>query len=144
MRATGAGRTKEARNCREPRRAFTLVEVVVALVLLAVGVLGALAFFSAGTSFLSVQNHKRTAAEIAYSHQEELRTASFDALPSQQEDDQEVQIDALAGLRDTVVEDVDEDQDGTVDYRKVTVTVSWLENQRDQRVEVVTLRSRWR
>jgi len=126
------------------RSAFTLVEVLVAMIVLAVGALGALALYAVGATLLNVENHKRTAAEIAYSRQEELRTVSFDGLPSYQEDDQAVEIDALPGLRDTLVEDVDEDQDGTVDYRKVTVTVSWLENQRDQQVQVVTLRSRYR
>ena len=129
--------------CRH-QAAYTLIEMIVAVTVFAVAALGAFGTFTIGTIFLNVENHKRTAAEIAYSRQEELRTVSFPALPSWQEEDSAVNIDHLSGARDTLVEDVDENVDGTVDYRAVTVRVNWMENGRDQEVELATFRSRYR
>ena len=126
------------------RRGYTLIEALVAGLVFAIGVVGAFGFFTTATILLNVENHRRTAVEMAHSRQEELRTASFGGLPSYQEDSLSVEIDGLPAARSTIVEDVDEDGGGTVDYRRVTVRVTWRENRRDQHVQLVTLRSRYR
>jgi Tfp pilus assembly protein PilV len=124
-----------------PSAAASLVEVMVASIVLLVGVLGAFTYFVYSRSSLNVEAHRRIAAEIAHSRLEELRAVSFGSLPSCGEQNQAVPIEALPGYRDTLVEDVDENSDGTVDYRKVTVKVRWVEGSRSREVSLVTFRS---
>ena len=126
------------------RGGYSLLEVVAAFVVLTIGVIGCFGFFTHGAIMLNVENHRRTAAEIAHSRQEVLRTVAPASLPSYAEDDYAVDIDGLAGERDTVIADVDEDEDEEVDYRRVTVTVSWPEKGTTQAVSLVTLRCSYR
>ena len=123
---------------------MTLVEVMVATILFLIAVVGVFAHLTYGRVALNIQMHRRSAAEIAHSRLEELRTAPYDDLVSYAETDAEVGLDGLTAVRDTVVEDVDEDEDEETDYRRVTVTVTWTENGADHDVELVTLRSEYR
>ncbi len=126
------------------RSALTLVEVAVAMVVFLAGILGAFTYFSYSQISLNMDSRYRIAAEIAQSRVEELRTTSFDLLPSSAEEGYAVDMSPIAGSRDTVVEDIDEDGDALVDYRKVTVTVVWVEHGRNQEVELITYRSPYR
>jgi len=59
---------------------ITLVEVMVALVVLAVVVIGAAAFFSAGRGAIEESAQRRTAAQIAQQQLELARAGGYEAL----------------------------------------------------------------
>lgn len=126
------------------RRAATLVELALASTVFVVGILGASTYFFYGQMALNTARHRAVAVQLAHSRLEELRTVSFATITSFQEQDYEVDLDGMTGARDTVVEDIDEDVDQTVDYRKITVTVTWTENSLAQEVELATFHSPYR
>lgn len=121
------------------QRAVTLVEALVASIIFLMAAMGAFGHFHYARSRLNLQSHRRTAAEIAQSRMEEMRTVSFDQLPDYAELATEVTIDNISGSRDTAVDDIDEDEDSTADFRRITVTLSWIENGNDHQVELLTL-----
>ena len=108
-----------------------------------VGALAAFSYFSNSQITLNLEGRRRTAAEVAQSRLEELRTVSFNQLPSFQEQEHEVEVDGITGSRSTLIEDTDEDGSGSVDYSKITVTVTWPENGCAQEVELATVRSQY-
>mgnify|MGYP000170857332 CR=1 FL=1 len=124
---------------------FTLVESLVATLIFLIGVIGGFSYFFYAQTTLNIELHRRIAAEIVHSRLENLRTVSFIELPSYEEENTEVQIDKICGYRTTTIEDIDEDDDGEIDYRKITVRIRWDENGKEQNVEMVTFISqdRW-
>jgi len=123
---------------------FSLVEIMVASIILWAGVIGAFAYFTYGRSTLNIDAHKRVALEIAASRMEEIRACSAGGLSGMVEDGTTVQVEALYGFRTTAIANVDENGDGTTDYYQATVTVSWTENGRTQQVQLITFRSTYR
>ena len=118
------------------RRGVTLVEVMAASVIFLMAAMGAFAHFHYARARLSIQSHRRTAAEIAQSRMEELRTVDYRSLRSHKETDQEVLLDNITGFRST---------DAVKPFSncyEVTVTVRWPENRSDQTVQLVTYISR--
>ena len=117
---------------------------MVALVVFLVGSFAAFSYYATSRITLNLEGHRRTAAEIAQSRVEELRTVAYENLLSYQEEGTEISVDGIAGTRDTAIQDIDEDEDTFADYSKVTVTVTWPEKSRDQEVALVTFHSSYR
>ncbi len=129
---------------RKRQRGVSLVEVGVSMTVFLAGALGTLGYFSYSQMSLNLEGCRRCAAQLTHTRVEELRTVSFDLLPTCGEENTEVHAGSFTGSRRTTIEDVDEDTDGSVDYRKATVQVSWAENGADQAVELVTFLSEYR
>jgi len=129
---------------RRGERGTTLVEVGVSLVVFLAGILGALSYFSFSQISLHLEGSRRAAAQIAHARLEELRTVAYDDLPLFAEEDTEVVSGSFTGTRRTIIEDVDDDGDDSVDYRRATVEVTWSQEGRDQTVRLVTLLSPYR
>ena len=115
------------------------MEALVASIVFLAGVMGVMSYLSFGRIALRIQERRRSAAMTAHSRLEELRTVAYSSLPSFAEEGAEVDVQGITGSRVTTIEDVDEDEDDTVDYRRATVTVSWQEYGRTEEVELVTL-----
>jgi len=135
---------RRRRPSLRPATGMSLIEVMVATVVFLIAVLGVFAHLTYGRVMLNIEVHRRSAAQIAHSRLENLRAVAYADLPAYAESDTVVSFDGLEALRDTVVEDVDEDEDDAKDYRRVIVTVTWTENGTDHEVELVTIRSAYR
>ncbi len=108
-------------------RGGTLVEVMVAMIVFITGALGTSAFIYHSQGLLAATNNRMLASESAHARLEELTTVPFDNLPSFQEEDYTIEFNGISALRDTIIEDIDEDNDTIVDYRTVTVSISWTQ-----------------
>lgn len=126
----------------------TLVEVLVAMTVFMIALLGLFAHITYSRTALSIESHRRTAAETAHSRLELIRTVPYASLATYAEADAAITLDAIDGAgvaatRTTEVVEVDEDGGGT-DYRRVTVTVNWTENGYEQEVALSTIRTTYR
>ncbi len=126
-------------NLRSRQGGASLLEVMVASVVLLAGTLGAMAYLGHGQVALLRQGHSRLAAQVAHSRLEELRTVRYNVLETHGEEDTPVQLASLTGWRTTEIVAVDENEDGLIDYKKVRVVVSWPVGDLTQEVELVTL-----
>ena len=88
---------------------FSLIEVLIALVILVIVILGGGLYFFYGRLGINREGYRRAALELASQKLEELEAVNYKAVNYK-----------------------------AVDYKKVTVTVSWGDNP-DNKVELVTL-----
>lgn len=110
------------------KKGFSLIEVLIALFILVIVILGGELYFYYGRSGIKKEEHRRVALELASRRLEELKATDYDSISGSTET-----IDTLpSGEITTVVQN----QDG---YKKVTVTVSWGESPGTTKVELVTL-----
>ena len=124
---------------------FTLVEVLVALFIIALVILGGGMFFFYGRVTIVREAHRRAAVLVASQRLEELKAAEWDDIASYDPTYSLYYISHSNGwakdlgkLIDTVPGDVLPDgemeteaqwkPDGSYDYLKVTVTVNWQES----------------
>jgi len=145
-RHTGLSRMQR-RHTDTPRRlekGFTLVEVLVAIVMLTIIILGGMQFFVAGSARVDRGVHQRAAFEMAYARLEALSSAPYDSIASLTENS--VSLDDIVCTRVTKVTYVDDPLDGTgagdsdaQDYKQITVSVYWTEAGRTQSVDMATL-----
>lgn len=113
----------------------TLVEVLIAIVIMTILLVGGLQFVTVGREAVTVERYHRLALLIAESRLEDARQYAYSSLAtSLAETNTPVTLGNIAGTRTTVVEHIDDDFDGTgggdadgntVDYKKITVTVNW-------------------
>ncbi len=123
----------------------TLVEAMVAALIITVVMIGGLQFFYGGKRFMNQEKHRRIALSLAGQRMETaLRYPYSQLADSLSELNTPISIGGLNGTRTTVVNSVDdpadslgaEDLDGnTDDYKRVTVSVRWAE----QETKTVTL-----
>jgi len=141
---------------------FSLIEVLIALVILVIVILGGGAYFYYGRLGINREGYRRAALELASQRVEELRAADYSDIALDPPSDQLYYITygsswnlSLEKTEDTISEDnlsdgvivteaqwVDEGSDGSYDYLKVTVTVTWGDNP-GNKVELVTLIAPW-
>lgn len=120
-------------------RGATLLEVMIASLVFLAGSLGAMAYLGHGRIGLLRQGHARLAAQVAHSRLEELRTVRYADLEDFAENGTAVALGGIAGQRVTQITPVDENGNGTVDYKLAQVTVSWQMGDLTQEVNLVTL-----
>ena len=122
------------------KNGFSLVEMLVALFIIALVILGGGMFFFQSRVYTLREAHRRAAVLVASGKLEELKATNYDDIGSTTE---EVDVDNLskdstpAPTMITVVEYVP-DGDNPEAYKKVKVTVSWSDRPSDT-VSLTTL-----
>jgi len=106
---------------------FTLVEVLVALFIIALVILGGGMFFFYGRVTIVREAHRRAAVLVASQRLEELKAKDYSEINLGTE---EVNVDVDNLLKEsatppTMVTVVQYVPDGGSDYKKVTVTINW-------------------
>jgi hypothetical protein len=84
-----------------------------------------------------MSKHSRLALELAGEKIEKLRAVGFSGLADETENG--LPLGDFTATRQTEVVGIDENRDGIVDYKKVTVTVFWMEGSTPETVNLVTL-----
>lgn len=103
---------------RKSMAAFTLVEVMAAILIVTIVVAGGSFLFVMGKGQISIQKRYRAATQLAAQKVEELKAGDYSAIPLGTTPYPTVTLDGLSYSRSI----------NTVDagnYKKVTVTVSW-------------------
>ncbi|MBA2124528.1 hypothetical protein B9J78_06330 [bacterium Unc6] len=120
------------------KKAFTLIEVMLSILILAIVIIGGAFFFIHGPSQIRVSKRERLALELAEEKIEVSRVRGFSGLVNESESGLALGR-GFTATRLTVVAGIDEDRDGIIDYKNVTVTVSWMERGTPREVNLTTL-----
>ena len=124
------------------RKGFTLLEVLIGLIILTVGLLGLAAMqitFLRGNSF-SVKMTEATS--VARNKIEDFNYTPFENITSGNEAGPIVGSTGIQYNRTWVVVDVDNDGDGSIDWKVVDVTTNW-NDPTPHSVSFSTVVSRW-
>jgi prepilin-type N-terminal cleavage/methylation domain-containing protein len=119
------------------KKGFTLIEGMISIVIFLIGILGVWSYFIYSKSSLELATKKRIASQICHMRLEEVKSADYNTLANFEETNTLVKIDNLDGYRTTEVENIDEDNDGKTDYKKIIVKVNWTQNGKDQKIELI-------
>lgn len=109
---------------------FSLIEVLIALVILVIVILGGSLYFFYGRLGIKREEYRRVALELASQRLEELKAGDYGAIP----DNEETTVNLSSETFTTKV--ISTEEDG---YKKIAVTVSWGDNPDNNKVELVTL-----
>lgn len=121
-------------------KGFSLVESLISIVIFLIGISGGLYYYFYSQTTVNLALNRRTAAEICHARLEFLRSIPYNLLNTYNEETS-VSINQINGIRKTIIENIDEDQDGKEDYKKIKVRVEWNEKNQNQAVELVTILS---
>jgi len=105
---------------------FTIVEVIIATIILVISLLGGVAFFSLNRNNLSYANRQRLATWAAIDKIEQLKSATYtDTLLNSGPPTTEIlPISGYSFTRTTKIADIGAGPD---DYKQATVSVSWVQ-----------------
>lgn len=103
---------------------FTLTECLVSILLLAIVLAGSMAFFSFSNSSLYLAERRRIAAAIADSIMENVKNTDYANIETWAGTGN-VMVGNLNGQKSVSALNVDEDSNGSIDYKRVSVVVSW-------------------
>jgi len=112
---------------------ITIVEVMVAIVIFTILILGGFASFFYGRSHISHSNHERMALELTKEQIEILKATPYDELP--EEDDENITLGGIQFNRNTVISD----GTGGGVYKEITVTTIWQEQGNPVSVQIATI-----
>jgi hypothetical protein len=113
------------------RKGTSLVEVMTAVFISTIVILGGSFFYVASTNQINIREQHRGACRLAGQKLEELKAGDFDAIATGEVTDS-ISLDDLSYSRSTVAEDL-----GL--YKKVIVTVNWGPVGREHNASLVTL-----
>lgn len=116
---------------RKSRKGTSLVEVMTAVFISIIVILGGSFFYVASTNQINIREQYRAACRLAGQKLEELKAGDFDAIATGEVTDS-ISLDDSSYSRSTVTEDL-----GL--YKKVTVTVNWGPAGREHNASLVTL-----
>jgi Tfp pilus assembly protein PilV len=104
---------------------LTLVEVMLAIAILIIALVGTSLMYASGRRFLVGQQHYRMAVQLASQKLEQLKASGYDNI-AEGEEEREFLIDGLTYLRHTQVElTADPTADMPMPCKKATVTTVW-------------------
>jgi prepilin-type N-terminal cleavage/methylation domain-containing protein len=115
------------------KKGVTLVEVMVAILIFTIVMLGGLVFFFYGRTHISHSNHQRMALELAKEKMETWKADDYDNVLNENEPN--IPLGGIQFSRNTVVNEV---LVGGV-YKEVTVTTSWQEKGNPVSVQIITI-----
>jgi len=115
----------------KPRKGTSLVEVMVAVLILTIVILGGSLFFAASTNQINLREQYRAASRLAGQKLEELRADDYDDVTIGELKDS-LSLEDLSYSRSTVTEDLGS-------YKNVVVTVNWGPEGMEHNVSLVTL-----
>jgi type II secretory pathway pseudopilin PulG len=131
------------RSRRGKTSGLTILQVVMALAILAVAAFTSLSYYVLSQIRLNVEEDTRSALELCQSQMEQDRTVAFSSLPTLNNTTSSVSINSvIKGTMATTVQDFTEN--AQVAYRLVTVQVSWVEDGQTLTVKLLTYRSPYR
>lgn len=113
---------------RKSMAAFTLIEVMAAVLIVTIVVAGGSFLFVMGRSQISAQKRYRAATQLAAQRIEELKAGTYAEVVS---DSNTVSLEGYSYTRATVIEDANT-------YKKSTVTVTWGPAGNQHNVSLVT------
>lgn len=116
---------------RKSVAAFTLIEVMVAILIVTIVIAGGSFLFVTGRSQINLQKHYRAATLLAAQKLEVLKADPNYASIVVGEDSNSISLEDLSYTRSTLTEDFGS-------YKKVTVTVSWEQAGNERNVSLVT------
>jgi len=117
-------------SIRKSKKGTSLVEVMAAVLILTIAIIGGSFLFVAGNSQINLREQYRVASRLAEQKLEELKAGDCDAIVIGEVTDSVSLEDSSYG-RSTVTEDL-----GL--YKKVTVTVNWGAGVKQRNVSLVT------
>ncbi len=116
---------------RKSKKGTSLVEVMVAALILAIVILGGSYFYVGSTNQINLREQYRAASRLAGQKLEELKASSYDAVTIGEVQDS-LTLENSTYSRSVVTEDL-----GL--YKKVVVTVNWGPVGMERNVSLVTL-----
>jgi len=116
---------------RKSKKGTSLVEVMAAVLISVIVILGGSFFYVASTNQINLREQYRAASRLASQKLEELKAGSYYAIATGEANDS-VSLEDSSYSRSTVTEDL-----GL--YKKVTVTVNWGAGVKQRNVSLVTL-----
>jgi prepilin-type N-terminal cleavage/methylation domain-containing protein len=116
---------------RKLMTAFTLIEVMAAILIVTIVIAGSSFLFIVGRSQVSQQKHYRAATQLATQKLEELKAGSYSSIVAGTTTDGPIALDDLNYNRSVTTVNAGS-------YMEVTVTVSWLEGSNSRNVSIVT------
>ncbi len=116
---------------RKSMAAFTLVEIMTAILIVAIVAAGGSYLFITGKNQVSLQKHYRVATQLAAQRLEELKAGSYYDIAAG-DDSNSITLEKVSYTRNIHTVAV-----GT--YKEITVTVSWQQGHLARNVSLVTL-----
>jgi prepilin-type N-terminal cleavage/methylation domain-containing protein len=116
---------------RKSVAAFTLIEVMTAILVVTIVIAGGSFLFLAGRNQVNLQKHYRAATQLAAQKLEELKAGSYDSIVDGNSNS--ISLEGVSYTpQSTVVVNT------SPSYKKVTVTVSWLQGNSSRDVNMIT------
>jgi Tfp pilus assembly protein PilV len=116
---------------RKLMAAFTLIEVMTAILIVVIVITGSSFLFITGRSQISLQKHYRAATQLATQKLEALKAGNYGSIAVGTTTDGPIASDDISYSRS-----VNTVSAGS--YKVVTVTVSWLQGNKSRNVSIVT------
>jgi prepilin-type N-terminal cleavage/methylation domain-containing protein len=117
---------------RKSVAAFTLIEVMTAILIVTIVIAGGSFLFVTGRNQVNLQKHYRAATQLAAQKLEELKAGSYDNIVVG-DDSNSISLEDLSYTRGTHTT-----LNANPPYKNVTVTVSWRQGNISRDVNLVT------
>jgi prepilin-type N-terminal cleavage/methylation domain-containing protein len=115
---------------RKSKKGVSLVEVIIAVLISAIVMLGGSFFFASSTGQINLREQYRAASRLASQKLEQLKAADYDTVTEDTVTDS-VSLESTSYNRTVVTQDLGS-------YKEVTVTVSWGPVGQVKSVDLVT------
>jgi prepilin-type N-terminal cleavage/methylation domain-containing protein len=113
----------------KPAAAFTLIEVMTAILIVTIVIAGGSFLFVMGRNQVNLQKHYRVASQLAAQKLEELKAGAYGSIPA--DETESIPLEELSYTRSTNTTDANS-------YKEVTVTVSWGPAGNEHNISMVT------
>ena len=116
---------------RKSKKGVSLIEVMIAVLITAIVMLGGSMFFTSSTGQISLREQYRAASRLASQKLEELKAVDYDTVAEGEVKDS-VTLESSSYNRGVVTKDLGS-------YKEVTVTVTWGPAGQQKNINLVTL-----